>query len=67
MTTFENGFNGFTQSDSDQFDWSLSQFQTPTSGTGPLADHTSGTGEMLLTTTNSIQLRNLHFPIVKRT
>ena len=45
MATFETGYNGFIQSDSDQFDWRLAKFETATQNTGPAADHTTGTGE----------------------
>ena len=39
---FEKNFCGFTQVQSDKFDWVRNQGKTPTSGTGPLVDHTLG-------------------------
>ena len=35
---------GFVQDSNDNFDWSKRQGSTPSTGTGPSADHTSGNG-----------------------
>lgn len=40
---FENGLCGWTQLTSDDFNWSREQGESTSSGTGPSADHTSGT------------------------
>ncbi|KAH9494980.1 hypothetical protein Btru_018316 [Bulinus truncatus] len=40
---FENGLCGFTQSTTDNFDWTLHSSTTSTYGTGPNSDHTYGT------------------------
>ena len=41
---FETGLCGFVQLTSDQFDWTRRRGATPTIGTGPISDHTTGTG-----------------------
>lgn len=40
---FEEGWCGFAQDTSDQFDWSIHSGTTGTTGTGPATDHTEGT------------------------
>jgi len=35
---------GFVQNSGDNFDWTRNQGGTPSSGTGPSVDHTSGKG-----------------------
>ena len=35
---------GYTQESDDEFDWTRLNGPTPTSGTGPVVDHTTGTG-----------------------
>ena len=47
--TFDRDLCGFTQAKSDAFDWTRIKGATPTSGSGPSRDHTSGTGEVLMT------------------
>lgn len=42
--TFDFGMCGFFQVHMDDFDWIWSNQSTPTVGTGPDRDHTSGTG-----------------------
>jgi len=39
---FEKDSCGFTQDQADKFDWVRYKGKTPTSGTGPLVDHTLG-------------------------
>ncbi|KAJ7380810.1 hypothetical protein OS493_007192 [Desmophyllum pertusum] len=41
---FQQDLCSYTQDKTDDFDWTRSKGQTPTSGTGPLTDHTLGTG-----------------------
>jgi hypothetical protein len=43
-TNFDASLGGFTQDGGDNFDWSRFNAATPTTNTGPDADHTSGTG-----------------------
>ncbi|XP_060752043.1 MAM domain-containing protein 2 [Tachysurus vachellii] len=48
LCDFEKGFCGFTQEKkSDESDWVLIRGPTPTSYTGPKADHTTGVGHYL--------------------
>ncbi|XP_025085553.1 MAM and LDL-receptor class A domain-containing protein 1-like [Pomacea canaliculata] len=42
--SFDLGLCGYSQVQTDNFDWSLTDISTPTEGTGPDRDHTSGTG-----------------------
>ncbi|KAJ8022862.1 MAM and LDL-receptor class A domain-containing protein 2 [Holothuria leucospilota] len=42
--TFDYGTCGFSQMAEDDFDWTRHQGATPSSGTGPSGDHTTGTG-----------------------
>lgn len=42
--SFDLGLCGYSQVQTDNFDWSLTDISTPTVGTGPDRDHTSGTG-----------------------
>ena len=39
---FEKDLCGFTQDQTDKFDWARNKGKTSTSGTGPLVDHTLG-------------------------
>lgn len=39
---FSTGFCGWTQSTTDDFNWSRKQGSTQTAGTGPPSDHTGG-------------------------
>lgn len=39
---FEKDTCGFTQDQTDKFDWSRKNSKTPTPGTGPMVDHTLG-------------------------
>ncbi|XP_028417057.1 zinc metalloproteinase nas-14-like [Dendronephthya gigantea] len=48
-----NGFCGWTQDVSDNLDWKRSQGPTPSSQTGPVADHTSGGGHYLFIESSS--------------
>lgn len=41
---FENGYCGWTQDKTDDFDWMRHANTTGTAGTGPYADHTTGSG-----------------------
>ncbi|XP_022096408.1 MAM and LDL-receptor class A domain-containing protein 1-like [Acanthaster planci] len=43
LCDFENGFCGYEQDKTDDFDWTLHQGHTPSQGTGPSNDHTYGT------------------------
>jgi hypothetical protein len=36
----------WTQDKSDDFDWTRNQASTPLEGTGPLTDHTKGSGKL---------------------
>ena len=45
MCDFENGLCTFDQVTNDQFDWIRKKGSTRSQGTGPLTDHTFGTGE----------------------
>ena len=47
--TFQNGYGGFTQTESplDDFDWLLTNDETGTLSTGPIHDHTLGTSQGL--------------------
>ena len=48
--TLDGGFPGnWTQSTTDTFDWSWNQGPTPSGGTGPTGDHTTGSGGYLYT------------------
>ena len=51
--SFTTGFGSWVQGVSDQFDWTRTNAATPTSGTGPASDHTTGTGHYLYTEANS--------------
>ena len=42
VTDFQNGFSGYTQDKIDTFDWRRQRGRTPSSSTGPTADHTYG-------------------------
>ena len=42
---FDGDLCGFTQSRNDKFDWTQNSGSTPSGGTGPIGDHTSGKGE----------------------
>jgi len=42
--TFDSDLCGYTQAVNDQFDWSRIDGSTPSSFTGPTADHTTGSG-----------------------
>ena len=44
---FEQGFCQWFHLVDDEFDWTRNKGQTNSSGTGPTADHTKGTGEFL--------------------
>jgi len=44
---------GFVQNSGDDFDWTRNQGSTPSSGTGPSADHTSGNGYYMYIETSS--------------
>jgi hypothetical protein len=46
---FEKGFGKWTNTDGDDFDWSLESDTTSSSGTGPSDDHTSGSGSYVYT------------------
>ena len=41
---FESGYCGLKQTRGDTFNWGRRQGRTPTQGTGPVNDHTSGVG-----------------------
>lgn len=41
---FQQDLCSYTQDKTDDFDWTRLKGKTPTSGTGPLTDHTLGTG-----------------------
>lgn len=41
---FDTSMCGFVQNSGDDFDWTRNQGSTPSGGTGPSADHTSGNG-----------------------
>ncbi|CAK8675733.1 unnamed protein product [Clavelina lepadiformis] len=45
--TFDNDLCGWAQSTDDNFDWAHISGATPSHGTGPSADHTSGSGKYL--------------------
>ncbi|XP_033751986.1 MAM and LDL-receptor class A domain-containing protein 1-like [Pecten maximus] len=42
--SFESGLCGYFQETADDFDWTLTNLSSPTVGTGPDRDHTTGTG-----------------------
>ncbi|XP_020619343.1 MAM and LDL-receptor class A domain-containing protein 1-like [Orbicella faveolata] len=44
---------GFLQDKNDKFDWTRNKGGTPSTGTGPSADHTTGTGYFMYTETSS--------------
>lgn len=44
--TFETGFCAFHQEATDDFDWTRTNVSSPTAGTGPDRDHTTGTGKL---------------------
>lgn len=46
--TFESGWCGYTQDQKDDFDWSRTNISSPTIGTGPDRDHTTGHGDLIL-------------------
>ena len=50
---FTSGLGNWVQGVTDFFNWSLQSGSTPTSNTGPTADHTTGTGNYLFTESNS--------------
>ena len=39
---------GFLQDKNDKFDWTRRKGPTPSSGTGPSGDHTSGNGKIII-------------------
>ena len=41
---FDTSMCGFVQDSNDNFDWTQRQGSTPSTGTGPSADHTTGNG-----------------------
>lgn len=45
--TFESGWCGYTQDQKDDFDWSRTNISSPTIGTGPDRDHTTGHGDLI--------------------
>ena len=51
--TFETGFCNFRQLRSDDFDWTRTNISSPTFGTGPDRDHTTGTGYYVYIETSS--------------
>ena len=61
---FESGVCGWTNSDQDHFDWTLSSGKTPTRYTGPSWDHTYGDG---LQTGELTSLLRSHFDSVRKT
>ncbi|MBW2401423.1 MAG: hypothetical protein JRG80_19575, partial [Deltaproteobacteria bacterium] len=46
---FESGFGGWTNAGGDDIDWTRASGGTPSSGTGPSGDHTTGSGFYLFT------------------
>ena len=44
--SFEQSLCSWSQSTADNFDWSLRKGPTPSSDTGPWADHTTGSGKL---------------------
>ncbi|KAJ8022855.1 MAM and LDL-receptor class A domain-containing protein 2 [Holothuria leucospilota] len=52
--TFEYGTCGYYQTAEDDFDWTRHQGSTPSSGTGPSGDHTTGTGYYMYIETTSV-------------
>lgn len=51
--TFETGYCGFFQESLDNFDWTRTNRSTPSSGTGPDRDHTTGHGFYIYIETSS--------------
>lgn len=45
--TFENGLCNWNQALDDDFQWTVKNGSTPSPGTGPSGDHTSGTGQYI--------------------
>ena len=54
--------DGWKQSNSDVFDWTLNTGSTPSSNTGPDYDHTGGSGKKMLTTSfNFLSVSSIGF------
>lgn len=51
--SFTTGLGSWVQGLADQFDWTRTNAATPSAGTGPASDHTTGTGHYLYTEANS--------------
>ena len=51
--SFTSGLGNWAQGVTDDFDWTLTSAATPSTGTGPASDHTTGTGNYLYTEANS--------------
>ena len=45
--SFDTDLCGWTNVQGDQFDWTRNRGGTPTGGTGPSGDHSSGSGEFI--------------------
>ena len=59
---FETGFCNWQQSLTDNFNWTRTNVRSPSFGTGPFGDHTTGTGNIFLDICESfisIHYRNL--------
>ena len=67
--TFETDFCGYFQDTKDDFDWTRTNQASPTRGTGPDRDHTTGTGRsqyIVLAYKDYISPRNEHLKLLNR-